>query len=47
MIEQDPAEALWSWREMHGIRNGGIFAVLARLSQVDPIRANGSSIDYS
>jgi hypothetical protein len=39
MMEEDPAEASWSWREMHGIRNVGIFAVLARLSQVDPIRA--------
>ncbi len=39
MIAEDPAEALWSWKEMHGIRNVGIFAVLARLSQVDPIRA--------
>jgi hypothetical protein len=40
MMEQDPAEALWFWKEMHGIRNVGIFAVCARLPMSDPARAH-------
>jgi tetratricopeptide (TPR) repeat protein len=39
MMEQDPAEALWFWKEMHGIRNVGIWAALARLHMGDPARA--------
>ncbi|MGP0065699.1 MAG: carboxypeptidase regulatory-like domain-containing protein [Isosphaeraceae bacterium] len=39
MMEQDPTEALWFWKEMHGIRSVGIPAVLARLPMGDPARA--------
>ena len=39
MMDQDPAEALWFWREMHGIRNVGIIAVLREAAQGDPARA--------
>ncbi len=46
MMEQDPAEALWFWKEMHGVRSVGIRAVFARLPMGDPARRNGSSIDY-
>ncbi len=39
MMEQDPAEALWFWKEMHGVRSVGIPAVFARLPMGDPPRA--------
>ncbi len=39
MMDQDPAEALWFWKEMHGIRSVGINAVFARLPMGDLARA--------
>ena len=39
MMDQDPAEALWFWKEMHGLRSVGIRAVFARLPMGDPARA--------
>ncbi len=47
MMDQDPAEALWFWKEMHGVR---MSASEGRSSRGWPwaIRRahNGSSIDY-
>ena len=39
MMDQDPAEALWFWKEMHGLRSVGIRAVFARLPMGDPAQA--------
>jgi hypothetical protein len=39
MMERDPAEALWFWKEMHGIRSGSIRGVFTRLPMGDPARA--------
>ena len=47
MMDHDPAEALWFWKEMHGLRGVGIDAVLTRLPMGDPARRNGSSIKWT
>jgi hypothetical protein len=39
MMGQDPAEALWFWKEMHGLRGLGIRAVFGRLPMGDSARA--------
>ncbi len=39
MMEHDPAEALWFWKEMHGLRSVGVRAVFARLPMGDPAQA--------
>ena len=49
MMDQFPDEALWFWKEMHGLRSAGIRAVFARLPMGDPAARphNGTSIDYA
>ena len=39
MMDQDPTEALWFWKEMHGIRGAGIVSVFARLPTRDLAQA--------
>ncbi len=39
MMDKDPAETLWFWKEVHGIRGVGIQSVFSRLPMGDPARA--------